>query len=147
MVVARSLKDAARLGSATTSLLLRKSEDLVCRNMMCAKLGEVCVCRLAVHVSRLSGLRELDISDNDLGVLPDSVFELPELEHLDVSGENEKPPCAPPFLYELLLLLLSCLLLLLVIAPFLSAVCLQTQALRMISLDLSVSLQVFATPD
>lgn len=93
MVVARSLKDAARLGSATTSLLLRKSEDLVCRNMMCAKLGEACVCRLAVHVSRLSGLRELDVSDNDLGVLPDGVFELPELERLDVSGELPTRAC------------------------------------------------------
>lgn len=45
------------------------------------------MCRLAVHVSRLTGLRELDVSDNGLGVLPDGVFDLPELERLDVSGE------------------------------------------------------------
>lgn len=95
MVIARSLKDAARLGGATTSLLLRKSEDLVCRNLMCAKLGDACVCRLAVHVSRLGSLRELDIAQNDLGVLPDSVFELPRLEHLDISGEFG---CKVPFL-------------------------------------------------
>lgn len=86
MVIARSLKDAARLGSATTSLLLRKSEDLVCRNMMCAKLGDACVCRLAVHVSRLGGLRQLDIAENELGALPESVFELPGLAGLDISG-------------------------------------------------------------
>lgn len=87
MVVARSLKDAARLGSVTTSLLLRRSEDLVCQNLMCAKIGEACVCRLAVHLSRLGKLRELDVAQNDLGVLPEPVFELPALEHLDVSGE------------------------------------------------------------
>lgn len=87
MVIARSLKDAARLGSATTSLLLRRSEDLICQNLMCAKLGGACVCRLAVHLSRLGNLRELDIAENGLGILPDPVFELPNLEHLDVSGE------------------------------------------------------------
>lgn len=87
MIIARSLKDAARFGSATTSLLLKRSEDLVCRNLMCAKLGGACVCRLAVHVSKLGSLRELDVSDNNLRVLPDSVFELPELERLDISGK------------------------------------------------------------
>lgn len=86
MVIARSLKDAARIGSATTSLLLRRSEDLVCQNLMCAKLGEACLCRLAVHLSRLSGLRELDVAENDLGILPEPVFELTELETLDISG-------------------------------------------------------------
>ncbi|CAM9877208.1 unnamed protein product [Scytosiphon promiscuus] len=90
MVIARSLKDAARLGSATTSLLLRRSEDLVCQNLMCAKLGEACLCRLAVHLSRLGGLRELDIAGNELGMLPEPVFELPALEHLDASGNALK---------------------------------------------------------
>lgn len=90
MVIARSLKDAARLGSATTSLLLRRSEDLVCKNLMCAKLGGACVCRLAVHLSRLGKLRELDVAENGLGILPEPVFELPQLEHLDVSGNGLK---------------------------------------------------------
>ncbi|CAM9855322.1 unnamed protein product [Ectocarpus sp. 12 AP-2014] len=90
MVIARSLKDAARLGGATTSLLLRRSEDLVCQNLMCAKIGEACVCRLAVHLSRLGKLTELDVAENDLGVLPEPVFELPALEHLDVSGNGLK---------------------------------------------------------
>ena len=53
---------------------------------MCSKLGEACLCRLAVHLSRLSGLRELDVAENDLGILPEPVFELPELETLDISG-------------------------------------------------------------
>lgn len=45
------------------------------------------MCRLAVTLSRLPSLRELDIADNDLGVLPESVFELPSLEELDISGK------------------------------------------------------------
>lgn len=45
------------------------------------------MCRLAVTVSRLPGLRELDIANNDLGMLPESVFELPALEQLDISGK------------------------------------------------------------
>lgn len=57
---------------------------------MCAKLGEACVCRLAASLSRLTGLRALDVANNDLGVLPDSVFELPALEHLNISGESVK---------------------------------------------------------
>lgn len=88
MGMARSLNDAARLASRTTSLILRASEDLVCRNLMCAKVGGACVCRLALCVSRLSDLRELDVADNDLGVLPDSLFELARLERLDISGEG-----------------------------------------------------------
>lgn len=88
MGVARSLKDAGRLTGKTTSLLLRASEDLVCRNLMCAKVGEACVCRLAVTLGRLPGLRKLDIANNELRVLPASVFELTSLEHLDISGEN-----------------------------------------------------------
>ena len=59
----------------------------MCQNLMCAKLGGACVCRLAVHLSRLGNLRELDIAENGLGILPGPVFELPKLEHLDVSGE------------------------------------------------------------
>lgn len=39
-------------------------------------------------MSRLANLRELDIADNGLGILPEPVFELPDLEHLDVSGEH-----------------------------------------------------------
>lgn len=88
MVIARSLKDAARLGISTTSLLLRRSEDLVCQNLMCSKLGDACVCRLAVHLLRLGRLKELDLAGNGLGVLPEPVFELPDLEHLNVSGES-----------------------------------------------------------
>lgn len=86
--VARSLKEAARLTNGTKSLILRASEDLICKNMMCAKLGEACVCRLALTISRLPGLQELDLADNDLGVLPESVFELPGLESLDISGKK-----------------------------------------------------------
>ncbi|CAM9127694.1 unnamed protein product [Discosporangium mesarthrocarpum] len=89
-LVARSLKDASRLGptGGLRSLVLRSSDDLVCRNLMCEKLGGPCACRLAVTLSRLGGLKELDISGNGLGILPDTVFELTALERLNISGNN-----------------------------------------------------------
>ncbi|CAM9423528.1 unnamed protein product [Choristocarpus tenellus] len=89
-VVARSLKDASRFGveGGLQSLVLHASDDLVCRNLMCEKVGEACVCRLAVTLSRLKDLRELDVSGNRLGILPDTVFALTGLERLDLSGNN-----------------------------------------------------------
>ena len=62
----------------------------MCQNLMCAKLGGACVCRLAVHLSRLGKLRELDVAENGLGILPEPVYELSSLEHLDVSGNGLK---------------------------------------------------------
>jgi Leucine rich repeat len=67
-------------------LLLRASEDLLCRNMMCERLGGACICRLALTLSRCSHLRSLDIAANALAELPDAVFERASLQRLDLSS-------------------------------------------------------------
>jgi hypothetical protein len=77
MVIARSLSEAFALRSTATSLLLRKSPDLKCVNLMCAKVTMGCACRLALSLGRLECLQVLDIADNMLTVLPDSLWQPP----------------------------------------------------------------------
>mmetsp|Transcript_7207 Transcript_7207/g.12785 ORF Transcript_7207/g.12785 Transcript_7207/m.12785 type:complete len:150 (+) Transcript_7207:154-603(+) len=88
--IAAAAKTAAR-GEKVLRLLLAESVDLQCRNIMCEKLEEACVCRLARFVTqtRLVDLIELDITSNRLDVLPTTVFEeLPALEKLVLAKNN-----------------------------------------------------------
>jgi hypothetical protein len=91
-VSAYSLNQASRLGGQqVTELILHpdpegKPTDLMCVNMMCEKVGQPCVCKLAKFVSKLPKLKRLDVAGNHLKQLPDSIWDLAELEHLDVSG-------------------------------------------------------------
>lgn len=55
-MIARSIREASAL-KHVRSLLLRRSEDLVCRNMLCEKVGEPCVCRLDLVLSRIPQLQ------------------------------------------------------------------------------------------
>ena len=73
--VARSLAAAYAARATVTALLLPASPDLVCATLMCASLGGGCACRLALTLSRLEALEELDVSGNALPALPDAAFE------------------------------------------------------------------------
>ena len=62
------------MGHRVRHLELRASEDLVCLNALCAKLGEACGCRLSVVLGRLAALETLDLSRNGLRSLPTEEF-------------------------------------------------------------------------
>ncbi|OQS01902.1 hypothetical protein THRCLA_21571 [Thraustotheca clavata] len=85
-MIAKSLRDAATHTSSVQKLVLRKSQDLVCRNLMCERVGEACVCKLSLVLERLPQLEELDVSENKLQMLPPSIFQLSKLKQLNVSG-------------------------------------------------------------
>ncbi|KAG5182396.1 leucine rich repeat protein [Tribonema minus] len=87
-LVAASLAEASSMApqGGPVSLVLRSSEDLLCRNIMCEKLGGACLCRLAVCLGRCSGLQSLDLAKNGLATLPEAVLEQQHhLRHLDIS--------------------------------------------------------------
>ena len=86
MSTARTLAEASAALQSVRRLYLRASPDLVCRNIMCEKLQQACACRLAVVVSRLTNLEELDVRDNGLDALPEAIFELPKLRVLQADG-------------------------------------------------------------
>ena len=73
-------------GRALEALLLGRSEDLRCVDVMCEHVGEACACRLARVIERRGvGLRLLDVSGNRLRALPSAIWGLKELEKLDAS--------------------------------------------------------------
>ena len=92
--VHRGLRNAALDLENVQVLDLSGSPDLVCKNMMCEKLGEVCVCKLAMWASqskpRLLQLKRLDLSNNGLNILPDSIFDLDSLKSLNLSYNDLK---------------------------------------------------------
>lgn len=82
---AKSLSQAFKFRNTATALIMSSHPDLLCMNMMCEKVGGPCACRLALALSRMPLLRRVDISRNSFNVLPDSLTELSDLQHLDLS--------------------------------------------------------------
>ena len=101
-VVAESYAAAFRLRASLTRLVLNGHRDVACANIMCARVGGGCACRLAQALERLPGLRELELARNALPQLPAAVWRLERLERLDASGNaledlalaSEEPPTA-----------------------------------------------------
>lgn len=80
MTWATSLAQAAK--ERLPGLRLR-GDELICHNWMCEKVGQTCLCKLSMFLSRLHHLRHLDLRGNKLEQLPE-VWTLPKLESLDV---------------------------------------------------------------
>ena len=78
------LRDVSINPTSVENLNLSKSEDLICKNLMCEKLGEVCICKLArwasINGPSLDNLQALELENNGLTVLPDSVFDLNQID-------------------------------------------------------------------
>mmetsp|Transcript_22152 Transcript_22152/g.30803 ORF Transcript_22152/g.30803 Transcript_22152/m.30803 type:complete len:168 (+) Transcript_22152:157-660(+) len=91
---ANSLKDAILMGSKVKVLNLMKSEDLVCMNLMCEKVGDPCICRLSRALERTPNLKHLNLSGNRLSQLPDIIWNLKDLQTLDLSDNllESRPP-------------------------------------------------------
>lgn len=71
---ARSLAAAYACRSTLSSLDLRASPDLSCRNALCGGAGGPCLCRLSAALAWLPSLASLDVSGNALSALPDAVW-------------------------------------------------------------------------
>jgi Leucine rich repeat len=74
-------------GAILQVLQLSASQDLVCMNMVCERVGQPCLCRVSVALQKLNRLTILDLSANGLPSLPEAVHPdvLPALQHLDIS--------------------------------------------------------------
>jgi hypothetical protein len=84
-------------GVALQALLLARSDDLKCVDIMCQWVGDACACRLARALDRRGdALRVLDISGNRLRALPSAVWTMRALEVLDAS-DNALTPTDVPF--------------------------------------------------
>ena len=73
-------------------LHLAQSSDLICKNLMCGKVGTPCVCRLGRWISQnltlLDHCEELSLRGNALHALPAEIWTLPRLTHLDLSQND-----------------------------------------------------------
>ena len=71
------------------ALDMSRSEDLLCRNLVCERVGEPCICRLAVVLERHAAtLAWLSLAGNGLTQLPAALTALPALRYLDVSANG-----------------------------------------------------------
>jgi hypothetical protein len=73
-----------------TTVDLRACEALQCKSMMCAKFGGACVCKLSKVLEqtapRLTQLTTVVLADNDLTLVPESLWGIASLQTLDLSG-------------------------------------------------------------
>lgn len=83
-----TLQEASRRTRDVLELDLRGSDELICRNVFCEKLGEPCVCRLASVLERTKNVRRLVLRGCGIGAVPDGVWHLPLLRSLDLSGNR-----------------------------------------------------------
>ncbi len=74
-------------------LHLAQSSDLICKNLMCGKVGTPCVCRLGRWISQnralLDHCEQLSLRGNALHGLPGEIWTaMPRLTHLDLSQND-----------------------------------------------------------
>jgi len=87
ITIARTLSEAFTLRATASRLLLPSSADLRCVTIMCENLGHGCACRLSLSLERMPLLTHVDVSENGLPVLPDSLFSsLPALREVRAGG-------------------------------------------------------------
>lgn len=104
-MIARSIREitlAVSRKEKLNGIVLSKSSDLICNNIMCEKLSEPCICKLERVLERVDKdeLELLDLSSNSLSVLPPSVEKFHNLKHLDISG-NKFDQGTPEFIDKL----------------------------------------------
>lgn len=94
-LIVRSINEIIKnKGKAITGIVLSASDDLVCRNMMCEKLLQPCVCRLehVLHqfVSHPMHVDTLDLSNNKLEFSPPAITKFSMLTTINLS-KNKFP--------------------------------------------------------
>ncbi len=92
--IAKSLNELQRR-THVAHILLRSSEDLICRNLFCEKVTLPCICRLertlqmiTKNPESLAAVRHIDISGNGLSNLPPSLNHFHALETLNLSNNS-----------------------------------------------------------
>lgn len=85
-----TLAEAVRNAARVRVLDLQASVDLQCRNLLCAKVGEACLCRLSLVLEKLVKVECVDLSCNGLDTLPEGLWKLTNLKELNVS-HNKLP--------------------------------------------------------
>lgn len=98
MHVYTSLAAAARSllqdhhGIVLRELDLTRSDDLKCKNIMCEKLDQACVCKLARYLvqNRFPEMNTIRLAYNGIDTVPLPVYEIKTLKELDLRGNKLK---------------------------------------------------------
>jgi hypothetical protein len=86
--VATKLRHLARSAATVEVIRMNGSEDLICNNLMCERVGDACVCKIARFIEDIPNLRVVELADNNLHTVPDSLYRIEALTHLDLRGKS-----------------------------------------------------------
>ena len=90
--VFKSTRAAMKSPLAVRTLDLSGSQELVCKNIMCPKLEETCICRLAFFLSQndFANLRSLVLRNNNISTFAFSILNGTNISHIDLRENNIK---------------------------------------------------------
>ncbi len=103
-MIVRSLKEivsAHNAKAAISEVILSNCSDLSCTNLFCEKVGQACICKLERVMERvdLSNVKKVDISGNQLDMVPPFIGRCNNIEELVIS--NNKISSLPDFINNL----------------------------------------------
>lgn len=84
MAAVRRVRDVT---AAVRVLDMSRTEEFTCVNLMCEKVGGLCLCRFSAGLPKLRGLQQLRARHNRLDRWPE-VWELSALELLDLGSNH-----------------------------------------------------------
>lgn len=93
-IIASTLQDLVRLRKKSINdIILNNCDDFICKNMMCEKVLQTCLCRIDVALTALENplsIETIELANNELDRLPPSISRFVNMKKLIVANNQLK---------------------------------------------------------